>query len=210
LDRCPLVYKTYGMTESGSMLTCARPGCDDTERYSAGSVLPETIIRIVDDEGRACRATAEGNVLVHGPGLFDGYVNDPERTALTLCEGWLKTGDFGYLDGRGNLNILARRSDLILSGGENIIPAEVEQAIKLHPQVSDALVLPLQDEQWGQVPGAVIVSADDELSQEIIIAFLRERIASYKLPRRFVFVAKLPALPTGKVDLPAVRKLLEA
>lgn len=210
LERCPLVYKTYGMTESGSMLTCARPGCDDAERYSAGAALPETIIRVVDDDGKPCDVKREGNVLARGPGQFAGYVNDPDKTALTLSEGWLKTDDFGYLDERGNLHILARRKDLILSGGENIIPAEIERALKQHPQVRDAVVLPIQDEQWGQAPGAVVVSADSELSPELLTAFLRERIASYKLPRLFVFVKNLPTLPTGKIDLQAVRKLLEA
>jgi o-succinylbenzoate---CoA ligase len=207
--RCPFVYPTYGMTESGSMLSCAKPGCDEIERFSAGSLLPGTEIAIQDEAGNRCRIGQRGNITASGPGVFEKYVNDPKRTALVLNEGWIKTGDIGFLDESGYLHVLARRTDLIISGGENIVPAEIEAALQMHPLIQSAIVLPIKDPQWGQVPGAVIISRNEEPTIESIKKFLRERLASYKLPRRFVFIESVPLLPTGKIDLAAIRMLLE-
>jgi O-succinylbenzoic acid--CoA ligase len=210
LDRCPIAYPTYGMTETGSMLTCAKPDCNEDERFSAGSPLPRTRISIQDEAGNLCGDGQSGNIYASGPGMFNGYVNDPQKTALVLNEGWIKTGDIGYLDKSGCLHVLARRTDLIISGGENIIPAEIEAVLRQHPQILDAVVLPIADEKWGQAPGAVIVSQTVEIPEmETITLLLNERLASYKHPRRFVFTESLPLLPTGKIDLAAVRALLE-
>jgi acyl-CoA synthetase (AMP-forming)/AMP-acid ligase II len=207
--RCPLAYPTYGMTESGSMLTCARQGCDETERFSAGSLLPHTKIVIQDDAGDFCKSGQSGNIVAIGPGAFKGYVNDPSKTALILHEGWIKTGDIGYLDESGYLHVLARRTDLIISGGENIIPAEIEAVLRLHPMIQEAVVIPIADTKWGQIPGAVMSCGNEKPTLDTIRLLLSDRLASYKHPRCFVFVDSMPSLPTGKVDLKAVRALLE-
>jgi O-succinylbenzoic acid--CoA ligase len=165
-------------------------------------------VRVLDDSGKPCEPGETGNILAAGPGLFRHYRNDPKKTALALNEGWLVTGDIGSLDEAGRLHVLARRSDLIISGGENILPAEIEAALVQHPQIADAVVLPLAHPEWGQVPGAVIVcNLRAQPAPDAILEFLRQRLAAYKLPKEFRFVDSLPTLSTGKIDYSALRKL---
>jgi O-succinylbenzoic acid--CoA ligase len=173
------VVQTWGMTETCSMATCELP--DDADGTTAGPPLPGFEVRI-----------DAGEVLVRGPALMRGYVGqEPLRGRF------FRTGDVGELDGRGRLTVHARRTDLIVSGGENVYPAEVESALLAHPDVREAVVLPAPDERWGQVGVAYLVSSasDDELRD-----FLRQRIARYKMPARFVRLPELPRNAAGKVD----------
>jgi O-succinylbenzoic acid--CoA ligase len=174
------VVQTWGMTETCSMATCELP--DDADGTSAGPPLPGFEVRI--DAGK--------EVLVRGPALMRGYVGqEPLRGRF------FRTGDLGELDGRGRLTVHARRTDLIVSGGENVYPAEVESALLAHPEVREAVVLPAPDERWGQVGVAYLVtSASDEELRD----FLRQRIARYKVPARFVRLPELPRNAAGKVD----------
>jgi O-succinylbenzoic acid--CoA ligase len=161
------------------MATCELP--DDADGTTAGPPLPGFEVRI-----------DAGEVLVRGPALMRGYVGqEPLRGRF------FRTGDVGELDGRGRLTVHARRTDLIVSGGENVYPAEVESALLAHPDVREAVVLPAPDERWGQVGVAYLVSSasDDELRD-----FLRQRIARYKMPARFVRLPELPRNAAGKVD----------
>ena len=208
IERCPQALPTYGLSESGSMLTCARPGSDDTERHSAGPCLPKTQIKIVNELGQELRTGEEGLILARGPGLALCYWKNPVSTAKTFRDGWLHTGDIGKLDARGNLHVLARRTDLILSGGENIYPAEIESALMKHAAVTAAIVMPVHDPQWGQVPAALVVLKDSLISANELLSFLEKQLARYKLPRRIVFSDQIPLLGTGKPDLNAVRKML--
>jgi O-succinylbenzoic acid--CoA ligase len=173
------VVQTWGMTETCSMATCELP--DDADGTTAGPPLPGFEVRI-----------DAGEVLVRGPALMRGYVGQEP-----LHGRFFRTGDVGELDGRGRLTVHARRTDLIVSGGENVYPAEVESALLAHPDVREAVVLPAPDERWGQVGVAYLVSSasDDELRD-----FLRQRIARYKMPARFVRLPELPRNAAGKVD----------
>ena len=174
------VLQTWGMTETCSMVTCERPA--DADGATAGPPLPGFEVRVGSDS----------EIAVRGPALMRGYLgHDP------LGRGFFKTGDLGALDVRGRLVVHSRRADLIVSGGENVYPAEVEAALLSHPAVREAAVLPAPDEKWGQVGVAYVVSSagEGELRE-----FLRGRIAAYKVPARFVHLAGLPRNAGGKVD----------
>ncbi len=174
------VVQTWGMTETCSMATCERP--DDADGSSAGPALPGFDVRIGSDS----------EIVVRGPAVMRGYLgHEPLRG------GFFRTGDLGSLDDRGRLVVHARRTDLIVSGGENVYPAEVEAALLTHPAVRETAVLPASDEKWGQVGVAYVVTSapEDELRE-----FLRGRIAAYKVPARFVRMTELPRNAGGKVD----------
>ena len=176
------VLQTYGLTETCSMATCERPG--EADGSSAGPPMPGIELKLDGAEIEVC-----------GPQVMRGYLGaEPVR-------GWFRTGDLGELDSRGRLRIHARRTDLIISGGENIYPAEVEAALLAHPGVREAAVLPAPDERWGQVGVAYIATTAAETE---LRAFLRERIAKFKMPARFVLVQELPRNAAGKVDRAAL------
>jgi len=173
------VVQTWGMTETCSMATCERPR--DADGATAGPPLPGFEV-----------AVDAGEILVRGPAMMRGYLGQPP-----LQGSFFRTGDLGELDARGRLIVHARRGDLIVSGGENVYPAEVEATLLAHPSVREAAVLPASDERWGQVGVAYVVTtaSDGELSD-----FLEARIAKYKVPARFVHLGALPRNAAGKVD----------
>jgi O-succinylbenzoic acid--CoA ligase len=192
VEACPQAVATYGLTESCAMVTLVRPGAERGERLTAGRALPGIDLRVAGD----------GAIEVRGAVVMRGYLDDPAATAGALREGWLRTGDLGELDGRGNLRVLARRDDLIVSGGENVYPAEIEQALLRHPDVEEALVVGVPDAQWGEVPLALVVLARP--GSPDLRGFLESRLARYKLPR-IVFGGRIPRLANGKPDRAAAR-----
>jgi o-succinylbenzoate---CoA ligase len=209
LARCVQACATYGLSEAGSMVTCARPDCSDEERVTAGPALHGSEVRIIDANGKEVKAGIEGQIIVRGPGMAQGYSGDREATAKTFKNGWIHTGDLGLCDKHGWLHVHARREDLVLSGGENVYPAEIEAALKEHARITEAVVLPIASEEWGQIPGAFIVLAPGRpLTRIHIFQHLEDRLARHKFPRVLVFADELPTLPTGKPDLALIRKRL--
>ena len=211
LDACAArgvpVVQTYGLTETASQVATLAPSDALRKLGSAGKPLFPTEVRIVRDEGPA-PAGAVGEIEVRGPTVMRGYVNRPEATGQALAGGWLHTGDLGYLDGEGYLYVASRRDDLIVSGGENVYPAEVEAVLLAHPAIAEAAVLGAPDERWGQVPVAfVTLRAGAALDEAAVVAFCRERLAGYKTPRRVRFVAALPRNAGGKVLRSALRDI---
>ena len=142
-----------------------------------------------------------GEVWLRAPNVTAGYLNRPEETAAALtADGWLRTGDGGYVDEAGYLFLTDRIKDMIVSGGENVYPIEVEEAISQHPDVLDVAVIGVPDERWGEAIKALVVRrADSEPEADELVAFARERLAGYKLPRSIEFVDELPRTPSGKV-----------
>jgi acyl-CoA synthetase (AMP-forming)/AMP-acid ligase II len=141
-----------------------------------------------------------GEIVIKGPNVFKEYWNMPEETAAALRNGWFHTGDMGRFDEEDYLWIVDRKKDMIISGGENIYPAEVEDCIHAHPKVADVGVVGMPDQKWGEAPLAlVVVMPGEEVSEEEIIAFTRERLASFKRPKKVIFVEELPRTPTGKI-----------
>jgi o-succinylbenzoate---CoA ligase len=208
--KCHLALPTYGLTEACSMLTCAVPGCSEIERRSAGSLLPGSEVKIVDEQGNELQHDQTGHIIARGPGMAKSYWNASIKTARTFRDGWIWTGDIGRKDEHGYLHVLARRTDLIISGGENVYPGEIEQRLREHKDVETAVVLPMEDPEWGQVPVAVIVGrAGALLSEGKIKKHLEDCLAGYKMPKKFVFVKSLPLLPTGKPDLIKIKDMLK-
>jgi o-succinylbenzoate---CoA ligase len=189
------VVQTYGLTETASQVATLAPADALRKLGSAGQPLLPTKLRIARPDGAGV-----GEILVRGPTVMDGYINRPEETELALRDGWLHTGDLGYLDGEGYLYVVSRRHDLIISGGENIYPAEVEAVLLAHPAVEEAAVVGQPDARWGQAPAAAIrLRAGMQASAAELIEFCRGRLAGYKVPKQVRFVAALPRNATGKL-----------
>ncbi len=201
------VVQTYGLSEAASQVATLAPADAPHKLGSAGKPLLLTELRI-ERAGAPASAGEVGEILVRGPTVMQGYINRPDATAEALRDGWLHTGDLGYLDQDGYLYIVSRRTDLIISGGENIYPAEVEAILLAHPAVEEAAVVGLPDARWGQVPAAAIkLRPGATLSEDQLIEFCRVRLAGYKLPRAFRFVGALPRNAAGKVLRDQLRTL---
>lgn len=191
------VLPSYGLTETASQVATA---CLDDPPSCVGRALLGSRIRIADAGGRAFPAGCEGEIQVRGPTVFSGYLHDAEASAAALCDGWLRTGDVGVLDAGGRLRVLDRRADLVVSGGENVYPAEVEAALLAHPQVCEVAVAGRPDPDLGQrVVAWVVLRSGRPVDPEALRAFCRERIAGYKVPRELYLVASLPRTSLGKV-----------
>jgi O-succinylbenzoic acid--CoA ligase len=200
------VVPTYGLTEAGSGVSALATGEVPAHPGSAGRPLPGVQVRIADSA-----ADGTGEIQVHTPAAFSGYLGRPEATAAAFeADGWLRTGDAGSIDADGFLHVLDRRDDLVVSGGENVFPAEVEAAIAEHPGIAEAGVAGRPDPTWGAVPVASVVlrpgapvPSDAELR-----AFCRARLAPYKVPAAFIVVATLPRTGSGKLRRSELRAAL--
>ena len=204
----------YGNTESQSMISLLAPRDHQPGQprlASAGQVSFGWEVRIVDPDGRDLPFDSAGELLIRGECLFSGYWRDPEATAAAfLAGGWYRTGDIGKLTADGYLYILDRAKDMIISGGENIYPAEVEAVLARHPAVADVAVLGRPDPTWGEAVHAVIIPATPDASAEEIIAWCREQLAHFKCPKSAEFVSTLPRTTTGKVLKRELRAQLPA
>jgi acyl-CoA synthetase (AMP-forming)/AMP-acid ligase II len=194
----------FGMTETTggvSILTDEDHRGDDTGRLrSCGRSLPRAEIRIVDAEGREQSAGVAGEIAVRGPTVTKGYWQRPEETRNALRHGWYHTGDVGMVDSDGYLFILDRIKDMIVSGGENVYPTEVENAIAQCEAVGESAVIGIPDARWGEaVKAFVVLRPGHAVSEADLLAFLRTRIAGYKCPKSIEFVASLPRNAAGKV-----------
>ncbi len=190
----------YGLTETAPAVSALPTGDALRKRGSAGKRLFHVRIAIFDDDDIELPIGETGEIVVKGPNVFKEYWNMPEETAVALSNGWFHTGDMGRIDDEGHLWILDRKKDMIISGGENIYPAEVEDIIMGHPLVADVGVVGMRDQKWGEAPLALVVLMPGvELAEDELIAWTRERIAKYKTPRQVIFVAELPRTPTGKI-----------
>jgi long-chain acyl-CoA synthetase len=202
----------YGLTETTGAVAYLPPEDHDPngnpKMRSAGRPMPGVELRIVDAEGLELPTGQVGEVAVRSISNMAGYWRRPEETAATLgADGWLRTGDAGYLDGDGYLYIHDRVKDMIISGAENIYPAEVENAIYGHPGVADVAVIGVPDDTWGEAVKAVVVLKPGmAVSADEIVAFARGRIASFKAPKSVDFVDDLPRNASGKVLRRALRE----
>jgi long-chain acyl-CoA synthetase len=205
--RCPL-FGVYGLTETTGGVVQLEPEDHDPEGprehllRSAGRPRPWMELRIVDPVSGAERpAGTVGEVWMRGPNVMAGYANRPDETRAALTvDGWLRTGDGGYLDEDGYLFLTDRIKDMIVTGGENVYPVEVEEALSQHPAVAEVAVIGIPDERWGEAVKALVVArAGVATSADDLVAFTRERLAGYKLPRSIDFVEALPRNPSGKV-----------
>lgn len=214
LERCARlgipVVQTYGMTETASQAVTLPPRDALRKIGSAGKPLSPTALRI-EHEGRPAAPNEVGEIVLRGPTITTGYLNRPDATAQTLRDGWLYTGDLGYVDEEGYLYVVNRRTDLIISGGENIYPAEVEAALLTHPDVAEVVVVGVPHDQWGQqVAAAVVLAEGATLTTEALLHHTRSRLAGYKVPRQLTMVAEIPRNAGGKVVRDKVKEFFSA
>ncbi|MFN2099198.1 fatty acid--CoA ligase [Altererythrobacter sp. MF3-039] len=195
----------YGMTETSGTIVTLNPEDHDPKgnarMRSVGTPLKDVEIKVIDEEGNDVPTGTIGEIATRSPKNMKGYWNRPEASEETIDkEGWLRTGDAGYLDEDGYLYIQDRVKDMIISGGENVYPAEVENALYAHPKVADVAVIGIPSEKWGEeVKACVVVKPGEELSEAEIIAHARENIAGYKCPKSIDFIPALPRNPSGKI-----------
>ncbi|MBS4208581.1 o-succinylbenzoate--CoA ligase [Bacillus sp. FJAT-50079] len=192
------VIQTYGMTETASQIVTLSPEDSLEKLGSAGKPLFPAQLQIVTENGKQAEHGEVGEIIVKGPNVTSGYLQREDANKEAFQNGWFRTGDLGYLDEEGFLYILDRRSDLIISGGENIYPAEIEEVLMEIPEVMEAGVTGVNDAVWGKVPYAFVVLSNP-LSEQNIIEFCRGKLASYKMPKRIYQIEALPRNGANKI-----------
>jgi len=192
------IHEAYGMTESSSLVTF-----NHLYRHKIGSVgTPAGIVevRIADQDGSPVPDGEEGEILIKGPNVMKGYYNRPEETAKALAGGWLHSGDVGRIDEEGYLHIVDRLKDMIISGGLNIYPTEVENVLYLHESVEECAVVGLAHEEYGEAVAAFIhLKQGAAVTEDELTRFCKDHMASYKAPKKIFFVEDFPRTPQGKL-----------
>jgi acyl-CoA synthetase (AMP-forming)/AMP-acid ligase II len=211
----PIMAGGYGQTEAMASICNLRPDehmvdgrlADDARLSSVGRPNPLIRVEIMNDANRILPRGETGEICVRGDLVMKGYYKAPEKTAETIVDGWLHTGDIGHLDAEGCLHITDRKKDMIISGGFNVYPSEVEQVIWSHPAVQDCAVIGVPDEQWGEAVKAVVeLNPGQSVTAEELIALCKARLGSVMAPKSVDFIASLPRSPVGKVLKKDLRK----
>ena len=201
--------QVYGCTESCPIAVCQSINDIDSPLESVGREARHCRARIVDGNQGQVETLVRGEIQLQGQNLMREYWNNPEATSNALRDGWLATGDIGYRDDGGNFYIVDRIKNIIISGGENIFPAEIERVLHKHPDIEEAAIVGLPDETWGEIVAASIVKRRGAtLDQETLLGYLGDRLGRYKLPRRLFFESALPRNAMGKTDYQALRERL--
>ncbi len=193
------ILQVYGLTE-----TCGPACLMDSENAvakpaSTGKAFFHTDIRVVNEAGEDCGPDEAGEVLVRGAHIMREYWNRPEATAETIRDGWLYTGDIALMDEDGFVSIQDRIKDMIISGGENVYPAELEAVLLGHPDISDAAVIGQQNERWGESPFAILVRTNESVSEADVMEYCQGKLARFKQPQGVTFVDQIPRNPSGKI-----------
>ncbi len=209
-QRGPCVLEMYGATETSPIAIYQRPDADFSKRGSTGLPGLHCQARVVDAVGDDVPVGVAGEILLKGPNIMTAYWGDEAATAEALKDGWYHSGDIGYRDADGYYYITDRKKNMIISGGENIYPAEVERVLYEHPGVQDVAVIGMADEQWGEVPVAVVMTKGGvDLTSEGLHAFVEGQLARFKIPRQYWFVDELPRNAMGKIQHFKVRVLFD-
>jgi len=203
--------QTYGMTETSPYLTFSilkdhlkalPPEAQLKYKSKTGRPAIGVNLKVVDEQGMPIAADEQqvGEIWVQGDTVTSGYWNQPEETARAFCEGWLRTGDLATLDSEGYVNIVDRKKDMIVTGGENVYSTEVENVLYMHPKILEAAVFGVPDERWGEaVNAAVVLKHDESATEDEIIRFCKKHQASYKAPKAILFLDELPKTGSGKI-----------
>jgi acyl-CoA synthetase (AMP-forming)/AMP-acid ligase II len=203
---------TYGMSEAGSRISIAAPFPRRFPAESVGRPMLGVEVKIVDEKGQAVVENSLGEIFVKGSGVMKGYYKQPDLTAQTLVDGWLKTGDLGRIDEAGNLFILGRKKETIISGGENLCPSEIEECLTQHPAIREAAVVGQKHKLLQEVPCAFVVknNSSEELTPIDIVEYCRNKLSSQKIPKSIEFLPTLPKVGTSKVDRNALREMADS
>ena len=202
-----LLHETYGSTEAG-VVTNLRPQDQLVRKQSVGRPFAVTRIRLLDDDGKDVGPGEVGELYSLSPYIFNGYFNQPEETASVLRDGWITAGDLARRDEDGYLYIVDRKKDMVVTGGLNVYPREIEEILHKHPLVLEAAVIGVPDDKWGESLRAIVVSRPGQVLRSAELeAHCRESLAGYKIPKRFRFVDMLPRNAGGKVLKAELREL---
>jgi fatty-acyl-CoA synthase len=195
-----VLQQGFGMSEAAPSIATLDKALAIEKAGSIGKAVFHLEARIVDDEMNELPEGDVGELVILGPNLLQGYWNRPEATEAAFSGEWFHTGDLARMDSDGCIYIVERKKDMFISGGENVYPAEVENAIYELPQIAEAAVIGVHDEKWGEVGRAVVVLKENQIITDVeIIAFLRKRLAKYKVPKHVAFMDCLPRNAAGKV-----------
>ncbi|MFC1884084.1 class I adenylate-forming enzyme family protein [Thermodesulfobacteriota bacterium] len=200
------VYDVYGCTEASPCIAIVNAEDSLRKDGSVGMPLPFLDVRIIDETGRDLQTGEVGELICKGPNVMKGYFGNSEGTAEAIRDGWLYTGDLAKMDEEGFIYIVDRKKDMIVSGGENIYPRELEEVLLRHPDVLDVTVVGVSDPDWGESVKAFVVKKEDSsIDEEAVINFCKEHLASYKKPKYVSFISSIPRNPSGK----ALKRLLK-
>lgn len=201
------IIEGWGLTEAGAN-NSVNPLDGVKKVGSIGLPMKGTEMRIVDDHGNALTPGQQGEIVIRGPQLMKGYWNKPEETAEILIDGWLHTGDVGYVDDDGYFWITDRKKDLIIKGGENISPRTIEEVLFMHPKVSEAAVIGMKDDIYGEnIKAFLVLNPGETATAEEIIEYCRTKLMNFLLPKEVVFLKSFPKSLVGKILKRALRKL---
>lgn len=193
------IQQVYGLTESCGP-ACVISSADAAARIgSTGKAFYFTDVRVVDQDGNACAPGEPGEVIVRAEHVMQGYWNRPDATAETVVDGWLHTGDVATMDVDGFVTIVDRIKDMLISGGENVYPAEIENVLLSHEKIADAGVIGVASDKWGESPLAVVVAKDPSLTAEDVMEYTRGKLAAFKTVKAVEFVDELPRNASGKI-----------
>ncbi len=192
------IYESYGMTESATMVTY-----NHYYRHVVGSVgtpVSTIEVQIRDKEGNLLGPGSEGEICIRGPNIMMGYLNRPDETRSVFWDEWFRSGDIGVIDGNGYLFIVDRLKDMIITGGENVYPREIEEVLYSRPEVGECAVIGLPDKEYGERVMAFIVPKEGrQLNQAELKSYLKTKLSPFKVPKEFISVADLPKSSTGKI-----------
>jgi fatty-acyl-CoA synthase len=202
--------QVYGATETSPIAVYQRAADAPRKEGSTGKAALHAEMRVVDAGGQDVAPGGRGEILIRGPNVMYEYWGNDAATRDALRDGWFHTGDIGWVDGDGDLWVVDRKKDVVISGGENIYPAELESVLHACPAIRDAVVVGRADARWGEVPVAVVVKAAAELDESAVLALFEGRLARFKYPREVVFLDELPRNAMGKVLRYLVREWIAA
>ncbi len=194
------IYDVYGCTEASPCITILKARDSLRKKECVGQPLPFLEVSIVDEQDREVPVGEVGELICRGPNVMKGYYKDRKATLETLKGAWLHTGDLARMDEEGFVYIIDRKKDMIVSGGENIYPREIEEVLYRHPKVQDVAIIGVPDPTWGEsVKAFVVLKKGEEMKEEEVIEYCKNYLASYKKPKSVEFVENLPRNPSGKV-----------
>ncbi len=194
------IVQTYGQTEASPRITCLLPQDSERKIGSVGRPIPGVCVKVVDEDGKELPANSRGEIVVKGDNVMKGYYKRTEETAKVIRNGWLHTGDIGIFDDEGYLYVVGRIKNVIITGGLNVYPEEIEEILRSHPDVEEALVFPRQHEVLGEVPIAqVVVKKNSQVSTSQLLSFCKKRLEIQKIPSEIIVVEKIEKTYNGKV-----------
>ena len=200
------IREGYGLSEA-SPVTCFNPIDRPNKAGSIGLSIVNVENRVVDPDGHDVPVGQVGELVVKGSNVMKGYYKMPDATAAALKDGWLHTGDLARRDEEGYFYIVDRKKEVIIVGGYNVYPREVEEVLYEHPVIAEAAAVGMPDPEQGEIVMAYVVKTEDALTEEEVIAYCREHLAKYKVPRRVAFLEELPKNATGKILRRELQKL---